>query len=200
MGKVIDWASGEWILNKRANGGSAVLFRALWVSGLVYFATLVFLWLESGVSICHVTWKMVRDAAAANFKVAGAAFAAAYTAFYARFASQWSYLAGVYNQIMAAKVRGVGGDDSAAKAAILAWQAGFIEDAEELHLATKPMFAGVIMSMLAEEGVREKYIEGTAGGSARLAALEIRVKRAYEDAAQRFKNNCPRPKTTGDGE
>src|SRR5438046_3051938 len=67
-----------------------------------------------------------------NLKVGGVLFAGAYTAFYARFASQWSYLAGVYNQIMAAQVRGIP-TDPAGQNAFDAWQAGFIEDAEELH-------------------------------------------------------------------
>lgn len=122
----------------------------------------------------------------AHAKVAGAFFAAAYTALYARFASQWTYVAGVYNQIMAAKVRGIP-PDAAAISALNAWQAGFIEDAEDLHLATKPMFAGVVLSMLDEETgtVRAKFVEATAGGQARLEALERRV-RAVLDSPKRY--------------
>jgi hypothetical protein len=57
---------------------------------------------------------------------------------YARFSSQWSYLAGVYNQIKAAECR------TGFQETVLAqWKAGFIEDAADLHLLRKAMFASI---------------------------------------------------------
>jgi hypothetical protein len=66
------------------------------------------------------------------------------------------------------------------------WQAGFIEDAEELHLATKPMFANVIVSMLEKPGVKEWFIKGAPGGEKRMALLEARVRLAVAKASCRF--------------
>lgn len=58
---------------------------------------------------------------------------------------------------MAAKARKV--EDGEPLRALTAWEAGFIADAHELHLAMKPMFAGVILAMLERESVRRAYAE-----------------------------------------
>jgi hypothetical protein len=58
---------------------------------------------------------------------------------YARFASQWTYLAGVYNQIKAAEARR---DADAEKLA--EWKQGFIADAEALHLDNNPIFVDLV--------------------------------------------------------
>ena len=78
----------------------------------------------------------------------GAIFGGVYAALYARFASQWGYLAGVFNQIrqMLATWKPGGGNVDH----LFLWQAGFIEDALDLHLATKPMFATFIGRLLAD--------------------------------------------------
>ncbi len=177
--------SGEWLLNSRPNGGTAVFLRAMWVGGLAYLATIVMSELLRDDMVWSFSLSALKLAAVSHWKVFATSFAASYTAFYARFASQWTYLAGVYNQIMAAKARGTPENDSEAERALFAWQAGFVEDAEELHLATKPMFAGVVKSMLREPGIRTQFIDGTAGGNERLEALESRVNSAFENAAKR---------------
>lgn len=193
INRAVRWLSGEWQLDNRPNGGTVILLRSLWISALVYTA-LIGIKLLFGGAICSPDFLNRAKCAAASgfFHIAVPAFAFAYTALYVRFASQWSYLANLYNLIMAAKVRGDGAAVSAESEgssksveAMQKWQAGFIEDAEELHLATKPMFAGVILSMLAVVGVRERFIEGTAGGEHRLKILEARVRLAYESASRR---------------
>jgi hypothetical protein len=108
-----------------------------------------------------------------------------YVALYARFASQWAYLAGLYNQINEAKLQAESLFDKGEKT-INIWWSGFIEDAEELHLATKPMFAGVIKVLLEREGVRRAYIEGVAGGEDRLKCLDCKIQRAWKRAAARY--------------
>ena len=172
---MIRWLSGEWLLDDRPNGGTVVVLRALWIGVLGYIATIAVTELLRPNTSWVFSPAALRAAIFVNLKVGGAIFAGAYTALYARFASQWSYLASVYNQIMAAQVRGAP-SDSEGRHALECWKAGFIEDAEDLHLATKPMFAGVIISMLgdADSPVRAAFIKATASG-VRLQSLEARV-------------------------
>jgi hypothetical protein len=91
-------------------------------------------------------------------------FAAVYIALYARFASQWNYLSNVYNQIKAAEARLIQGDAQQAKA-IANWKAGYVEDAEALHLATKPTVALTILYWLKKgSDVEAAYDEHTGFG------------------------------------
>jgi hypothetical protein len=194
---MINWLvrtlSGEWMLDGRPNGGTVIFLRALWVSSLVFLASVLVsvLWV-CPESSCQLVAQL-RHSAKSNFlPFAAGTFAFAYTALYARFASQWSYLANLYNQIMAVKVgmerdqaSGGSGQTSMTPEALQKWQAGFIEDAEDLHLATKPMFAGVVLSMLAVDGVRDWFIKGAPGGERRLRILEARARLAFESAVRR---------------
>jgi hypothetical protein len=85
-----------------------------------------FSWNELGAqTLAHVTW-------------IGAIFATVYALLYSRFASQWTYLAGVYNQIKAVQLR-----DQVNGTVLAEWKAGFIEDCDDLHLLRKPMFASI---------------------------------------------------------
>jgi hypothetical protein len=169
----IDWileiVTGEYLLTRRrhANGGTIVFLRAVHVAvatfalglGLVNVVdprrTWGFSFTELRLQIIgHATWF-------------GTVFAAAYVAFYARFASQWNYLAGVYNQIKAAQARGEGD-----KLAIAQWRAGFIEDCDDLHLLRKPMFASIAADLLSStdeecERVRQVFDDHTPGGANR---------------------------------
>src|SRR3982750_866105 len=103
---MVRWLSAEWLLNERPNGGTVVVLRALWVAALGYVCAIVVTELLRPNTVWSFSSVALRAAMLDNLKVGGVLFAGAYTAFYARFASQWSYLAGVYNQIMAAQVRG----------------------------------------------------------------------------------------------
>lgn len=180
---MINFLSGEFFLKWRPNGGTVVFQRSAWIATLGYLATIAVREALDPRSSCVFSASSARLALLNNLPAAAAILAAAYAALYARFASQWTYLAGVYNQIMASKVRGLP-KEAPEKSALDAWEAGFIEDAEDLHLARKPMFAGVIISMLERESVREKFITATAGGAARVAELEAVVKEAYSRAEQ----------------
>lgn len=69
----------------------------------------------------------------------GATFGATYAALYTRFSSQWTYLAGLYNQLMATQAHAPIDNDPERAGIYLAWEAAFIEDADDLHLSTKPI-------------------------------------------------------------
>ncbi len=96
-------------------------------------------------------------------------FGSVYTALYASFAAQWRYLAEVYNKIKEAEVKYSTQSDAAQR--IAEWKAGFAEDAEELHLATKKIFAQVIRTWLAKAEVKQAFVRYTAGGEDRYRNL-----------------------------
>jgi len=60
---------------------------------------------------------------------------------------------------------------SKAREVIASWQAGFIEDADELHLALKPMYAALIRVWSKDENVRKEFVEYAPGGKQRLDSL-----------------------------
>ena len=87
----------------------------------------------------------------------GAILAVTYAGFYARYASQWNYIASLYNQIMATASTL---DDTQRNAeTFLNWQAAFIEDCFYLHLDRKEVFKIVIKQMLDNESILECFKE-----------------------------------------
>lgn len=183
---MISLLSGEWILTRLGldNGGDVVFYRAFWTAIWMFALTLV---TQNAIDPSKV-W--IFDAAQLQRDVAdrlpwfGAIFAAAYAAYYARFSSQWNYLANLYNLIKAAEVNGV---DSAG--AMAQWKAGFIEDADDLHLATKRMFAYVIRAWADDPDVKSEFIGYTVGHERRLRRLLKRVRAAIARAEHSYRPN-----------
>lgn len=145
VGVCLAYLSGEYLLIKRRypNGGTVVFLRAAHVTVFVFIGALAlfnamdprrggqFSWNEFRMqTVTHVTW-------------IGAIFASAYALLYARFASQWTYLAGMYNEIKAAQCRKDVDLDVIAE-----WNAGFIEDCDDLHLLRKMIFASTAQEWL----------------------------------------------------
>ena len=176
---MIHHLSCEFVLKKMPNGGTAVLLRSAILSLLIYMAAISLKSRITPGSTWQFDWTAFRSLVAETIPWFGAIFAGVYVALYSRFASQWNYLASLYNQIMATSVQSPP-EGITSSAALRLWQAGFIEDAEDLHLAGKPMFASVIRSMLTKQQVREHFIAHAPGGAERLAKLEQRVARALE--------------------
>ena len=152
------------------NGGGLILFRSLWTAAWISFFAL--LTRNILASSSHLIPRL-SDLAVAPFRSVstfGAVFAGVYALFYARFASQWTYLGHVYNQIK--RVEASGSKD---RGALAEWKAGFLEDAEEVQLATKPMFASVIKAWGSEAEVKRRFVKHTLGGQKRLNALLEKV-------------------------
>jgi hypothetical protein len=103
----------------------------------------------------------------------GAIFAGVYAALYARFSSQWTYLAALYYQIKATEAQVVAGSTSSSKTGeiITSMKASFIEDADDLHLALKPMFAALIRTWSQDEKVKVEFVEYAPGGQLRFNSL-----------------------------
>ncbi len=172
--------SGEFILETgHPNGGTMIFVRSVWVTTLIYALALA---LQSG-SYAEWTWRVSTwriDSGQLQHDVAeyvswlGAIFAGVYVALYARFASQWSYLAGVYNQMRQTLVTTPKHDDDPH---LVMWRAGFIEDALDLHLATKPMFSPFLLRMLDMPPVAAKFDAYAVDGKKRRKQLEDRLKK-----------------------
>jgi hypothetical protein len=178
---LLAFLDGEFLLRWLPNSGGVVVARAGWLSCLLllaYIAAIEFLRPGASLDFCGSCFqRQLAD----NLKLWGAIFAGAYAALYARFSSQWLYLAGLYNQIMATQVA-LG--ESASKTAtdkLALWKAGFIEDAVAVHLAQKPMYAAVIIGMLSDPQVRDAYIASTVDGALGLGKLEARLKAILKD-------------------
>lgn len=78
---------------------------------------------------------------------------------------------------------------------IAEWKAGFAEDAEELHLATKKIFAQVIRTWLDKAEVKDAFIRYTEGGEDRYRNLMKNVLWAV-----RVDSQNPRPRRAPSGD
>lgn len=62
------------------------------------------------------------------------------------------------------------------------WKAAFIEDAEDLHLASKPMFLVAVHDWGTDARVASKFVRNTVGGGTRLNALLKRLELIRQQA------------------
>lgn len=185
--------TGEWLLTKRkhANGGAVVLTRAGISATILYSAAVATRWLLDPKDA---------DLRTQLFKTLswyGPIFGACYAVFYTRFSSQWSYLAGVYNQIKeteASMSKAAQRKNQTPPPALAEWMAGFVEDAETLHLATKDTFAPVIRDWLQKQEVRKAYRVNTPNGDARLLELQRLVELSWLELGGSPRNPDPHRK------
>jgi hypothetical protein len=131
VGNLLDWSSGEYLLThvRYPNGGTVVFLRALHVTIVVFLGVLGAMNLMDPTRGYEFSWTELAEQTLARITWIGAIFATVYALLYARFASQWTYLAGVYNQIKAAQLR-----DKVDAGVLAEWKAGFIEDCDDIHL------------------------------------------------------------------
>ena len=182
MAIVIRFLSWEWLLTRTrlANGSTVIVLRAFgtalyFLIGAVLLQNILDPDRQHTASLESFSVRTLRLQVLEMGHWFTAVFAGVYVALYARFSSQWSYLAGLYNQIKAAECRGI--LDSDQQIALAEWKAAFIEDAEELHLATKPMVATIISVWVNDSRIRDAFVIDVPGGQMRLEALIDRVRR-----------------------
>lgn len=177
-GKFVSFVSFEWIVTKleRPNGGDVILLRALLIALLAYFGALGIKNILDPERIFSFDASELKKQVSQTLQWFGALFGSVYAALYARFASQWRYLANLYNRIKETEAKS---GDAVAKDIIASWKAGFMEDAEDLHLATKRLFVSVMYAWGNDEGVKEKFIENTPGRRVRFNKLMTKVNNAF---------------------
>lgn len=177
----ISWAisavSGEWLLRWLPNGGSVIFLRSALLSILGFLLALGFTDALRPTAEISFNWPRLRYLIPERAEWFAVLFGGAYAALYARFSAQWEYLAGLYNTILATSISMDDSDEQARKK-LCVWWAAFIEDADDLHLATKPMFASVIRHLLKEERWRDvvrSFERSSPGGKERLRRIRSRV-------------------------
>jgi hypothetical protein len=185
MSLVVHVLSGEFVLRGRANGGTAVLLRSVFVTALIYVPTLAFKsYLSVGSELVFSPIQMQAEILD-TLPWIGAIFAGSYAALYSRFSTQWGYLANLYNQIMST-CASMPEKQRKNNPTLATWQAAFIEDAQDLHLARKPMFSSIIRCMLLQDEIRQEFLDSTSDGARRLAKLEkqLSIASAETDAGE----------------
>jgi hypothetical protein len=201
---IVSWISFEVLLKgaRRSNGGAIVFLRALLTSLVAFASALLFTQVADPAREMTFSASALIEGVAGKLSWLGALFGAIYLALYTRFSSQWTYVANLYNQIKAAEAKANAHDNLEA---IAQWKAGFIEDAQELHLATKGIFAGVVKAWLSDEKVRDYFVRYAPGGADRVHTLEQAVvdschmqaakyeKRANDPSNPSFKRTRDRP-------
>ncbi|WP_456953332.1 hypothetical protein [Lysobacter sp. HA35] len=189
----VRYGSGEFVLDHMPNGGTAVLVRSLLVTAIaVIFVAPLKAYLAKDTIFLSFSIEQAKGDLGDILPWVGAIFAGVYAAFYSRFAAQWSYLAGLYNQLMATCASIPEAHQSSSRA-LSTWHAAFIEDAVELHLAAKPMFASMVVALLQDGEIVRDFVESTIEGPRKLAELERKLRfTAVPPAVPKpLGNSCP---------
>lgn len=174
--------SGEWILTGlKSNGGTVIVLRStfitIWMLAAIVLVT-TFLHPTETVPATFQAWYVQFFKC---LKWAGPIFGGVYLALYARFASQWSYLANVYNQIKQTEVEG-----AANERALNQWRAGYVEDAVNLHLALKSSVAPIVHAWMSMDNVRLAFETHTPAGPSVAAWLEREVAKVIRNEEERW--------------
>lgn len=169
----------EILLKRYANGGAMIVARSFFTGLLIYAlvtwlgiwlspakagSTTVTCWMSS--TACLTLSEGLKSRVYETLPWLGAVVGGIYAILYSRFASQWSYLSGVYHQIKETECTGC-----ARGTALAEWKAAFIEDCDEVHLARKPTFAAIISTWGHLEAVRDAFHRSSPGGRHRLRSL-----------------------------
>jgi hypothetical protein len=185
MWKILIWAiSAEWVLNRRDNGGAAIALRSLICSAILFLFIIGVVNAVDPEKSWHFSLHALQLEIKGKITWFGALFAAIYAALYSRFASQWTYLANLYNSIKAASIM-----EGIEDARLAEWKAGFIEDADYLHLSHKENFASIIMTWGEEEAVKESFIKFTPGGLRRYQTLMESISVRYEEICKKHETS-----------
>jgi len=175
---VISYASGEWLLNWQPNGGNVIFLRALILSVLGFLLAIGFTdSLRPNAEMLFDSDRM-RCLVGERIEWFAVLFGGAYAALYSRFSAQWEYLANLYNQIMCTAIS-IDQSNLLGKRKLCRWWAAFIEDADDLHLLRKPMFASVIYDLIERDewkDVVRDFESSPSGGKERLDRIRSKIK------------------------
>jgi hypothetical protein len=183
-------ASFEWFLTPtRPNGGDIVLARALCVALEMAAIALVLHNLVDPELGWTFSFAELRTQVLELAPWFVAAAGAAYAALYARFSSQWGYLASLYNQIKQEEIELLHAGSSSPQEAsrrLAQWKAGYIEDAGDLHLHTKANIAGIIHFWGSDPDVSDSFIKWAPGGQKRWDQIRTEAEMAFTTASKKY--------------
>lgn len=182
---VFDFLAGEWLLKTfKANGGTVIALRAIWITVIFAGLSMIAASALDPSRVGPISWSGAADVFWEISSNVTIFLGASYLALYARFVSQWSYLAGLYNLIKQAEAV-----TGANKCVIAEWKAGYLEDAENLHLAGKNNLAPVLHAWVKDRGVVKAYIKNTPGGANRLRQLRCLASHAFNEEEVKWKKD-----------
>ncbi|MGV0798982.1 hypothetical protein ABQF26_18535 [Mycolicibacterium elephantis] len=168
--------TGSWMFWwGRPNGGTIILFRAVQISLLMYLAAL---WLRS---LFNATWPWqfapsgLWHDGATTVPWLGAIYLAVYAALYTRFSNHMNYLCNTYNLLMQTQASI---DNPDANKKIQLWKVALVEDAEDMHLATKRMFSVLCYFILNDETLGPMFEANTSNGTERRENLKKNLLKA----------------------
>lgn len=164
---IMAFVTGEFLLTGCGynNGGFIVVLRSLWIAAITTIMTGLFVyWNSLELLLCK------RDSISVNGRkeivtVFWVVFAATYAGLYARFSSQWSYMAHCYNAFDQREYEFPFNKNesqnsiSDRKETLTSMKIAFIDDAINLHLVTKKSFIHTINQWLKDEDFLNKYRE-----------------------------------------
>lgn len=162
---LVNLLSLEFLLTrfKWPNGGTVIFLRAIGISAYITLMYGALVQVVDPDRVFQFSFKELSKQTVECITIYGPVFAAIYIALYSRFSSQWAYLANLYNQIKQTEAT-----PAVDKTILDHWKAAFIEDADELHLSLKPMFAIIIRAWACEQGVRTAFEEAVPDGQRRI--------------------------------
>lgn len=172
--------TGELLLRWMENGGAAIAIRAAWCATLAFVVAIFVLELTDTQRRFAFAFDFTQFETLVHAKLEwwGVLAGGVYAALYARFSSQWNYLASLYNQLMSSSIVKQGFDEEK----LARWRAGFVEDAYRLHLCRKSMFKECVATILYE------YPEVKAKVERSLGAEFKKLERAVEEATRRIRS------------
>jgi hypothetical protein len=170
--KIFVYLSGEFLLSRTSNSGFIVFIRSVLVALILYAIAVAMKSYTREEAILSFSSSQLRKEIAETIPWFGAVFAGAYASFYARFSSQWNYLASLYNQIMSTRCSMTETQLGSCQD-LIHWEAGFIEDAMDLHLACKPMFFPMVKMLLEDERVKGVFLESATDAQVKIERLQL---------------------------
>jgi len=191
---IVEFLSSEWILTrfKIPNGGPVIALRSLISSIILFLLIIAFLNIVDPTKSWQFSFLELKTQIIERFTLFGVIFAGMYTALYARFSSQWTYLANLYNKI---KEIEASSPTTLNNNALAEWKAGFIEDADNLHIGCKGTFVTIIKVWGENEAVKDAFIENSPGGEERYNELMARVYESIRIVEKKF--NRPNKSLSG---
>ena len=157
MDTFLEIVSGEFILRFMPNGGKAILLRTIFVSALLYLMSIGLKSYVGESAILSFSLVQFQKEVAETIPWLGAILGGTYAALYSRFASQWSYLADLYNQQMSAALTLT--EEEMSAGSYVNWQAAFVEDAVCMHLHMKAGFSNLVLDLLQDPKIKNVLID-----------------------------------------
>lgn len=190
--RLVSAISVEWLLTaQRPNGGDVIVGRAVVMAIFLGVLTLALRNIVDPGLSGPFSFTSLREQVVEIAPWFAGAVGATYAALYAKFSAQWSYLASLYNQIKQSELEMLGMDSESqdeAKAKLSEWKAGYIEDAQDLHLHTKANVSAIIYHWGKNQAVEQAFVAATPGGRPRWVKLYAEASEAQIRAAQKYAN------------